>query len=59
MAAQVAGNRQGVQIEHHRQMANGAQVFRMSRHLSQAVFTMAASLRNGDANIEYVINRLH
>ena len=55
MAAQVAANRQGLTIQHHRRTANGAQVVRLSRQLNMAEsMAMAADLRAGDASIEYV-----
>ena len=54
MAATVAANRQGVEMNHVRGMANGAQVFRLSRSLTtEQITVMAASFRAGDANIEY------
>jgi serine protease len=53
-SARVAANRQGVQIHPLRQMASGAQVFKLSRRMAHAeVETLAASLRAGDPNIEY------
>jgi len=60
-AVQVAANRQGVRIQHLRRMANGAQVFALNRALSLSeANAMAASLRMGDASIEYAEpDRLH
>ncbi len=55
LAAQIAANRHGVQLVHLRQMASGAQVFRISRRMARGdIEALAASFRNGDANIEYV-----
>ncbi|MBB2486741.1 S8 family peptidase [Mitsuaria sp. WAJ17] len=55
LAAQVAANRHGVQLTHLRQMASGAQVFKLSRRLAKGdIEALAASFRSGDANIEYV-----
>ena len=55
LAAQVASNRHGVQLTHLRQMASGAQVFKLSRRLGKGdIDALAASFRSGDANIEYV-----
>ena len=54
MAATVAANRQGVAMNHVRSMANGAQVFRLSRALTtEQIKTMAASFSAGDSNVEY------
>jgi serine protease len=53
-ASLVAANRQGVQVSHLRQMANGAQVFRLNRRMTHGELdTLAASLRAGDPNIEF------
>lgn len=55
MAATVAANRQGVRMDHLRTTAVGAHVFKLSRALTHAqAETMAASMRAGDSNIEYV-----
>ena len=54
MAAAVAANRQGVDMNHVRSMANGAQVFKLSRSLTtEQIKTMAAGFSAGDANVEY------
>ena len=54
MAATVAANRQGVEMNHVRGMANGAQVFRLSRSLTtEQIKTMAAGFSAGDSNVEY------
>ena len=55
LAAQVAANRHGVQLVPLRQMASGAQVFKISRRMAKGdIEALAASFRHGDANIEYV-----
>lgn len=54
MAARVAANRHGVTMNALRQTAAGAQVFRLNRRMSLGeAEALAASLRSGDANIEY------
>lgn len=54
LAAENAGRRHGVQISHWRQMAAGAQVFKLSRRISHAeAESLATSLRASDASIEY------
>ena len=54
LAATVAANRQGVEMNHVRGMANGAQVFRLSRSLTtEQIKTMAAGFSAGDSNVEY------
>jgi serine protease len=53
--AQVAGNRAGVKLSLHRARGNGDHVLQLSRRLRLSeVHTLAANLKSGDANIEYV-----
>lgn len=54
-AITVAGNRQGVQLAALRKMHNGSQVMQLNRRMSRdEMSSLIQSLRNGDANIEYV-----
>lgn len=54
MARRVAANRAGVTLDLHRQTASGAQVLRLNRTLRHdQLLAIAASLRNGDADVEY------
>ncbi|MDT7835236.1 S8 family serine peptidase [Aquabacterium sp. OR-4] len=49
-----AGRRHGVQLNHWRQTAAGAQVFKLSRRMGHVeAESLAASLRSADATIEY------
>ncbi|MFN7724267.1 MAG: S8 family peptidase [Rubrivivax sp.] len=53
-ALQVAGNRQGVRLQHHRQTAGGAQVLQLNRRLAvDELQTLAANLQASDPDIEY------
>ena len=54
VATLVAANRHGVVVSPLRQMAGGAQVFRLSRALRhQDVESLASSLKAGDPNVEF------
>lgn len=54
LAVESAGRRHGVQLNHWRQTAAGAQVFKLSRRMSQAeAEALATTLRAGDSGIEY------
>lgn len=52
--AQIAGNRAGVTVSHHRARGDGNHVLKLNKRLSLSqARALAANLRLGDANIEY------
>ena len=54
VATLVAANRHGVVVSPLRQMAGGAQVFRLSKAMRhQDVESLASSLKAGDPNVEF------
>ncbi|HMW23609.1 MAG TPA: S8 family peptidase [Burkholderiaceae bacterium] len=52
--AQIAGNRAGVTLSHHRARGNGNHVLKLNKRLSLSqARSLADNLRIGDANVEY------